>query len=327
MTPDLQAFVCRATGARAITSSQSIQALWGGYGEIRRVHLNGAAWPSAIVKSIRPPAHGRGGGAAQRSHARKLTSYRVELEWYRTYATRIGSAVRMPRLADAATSEHGWWLVLEDLDAAGFAGRPVAPSEAEIEAVLEWLARFHASTLGMSTDGLWPIGTYWHLATRPDELAEITAPRLRNLAGPLSAAIDTAEFRSLVHGDAKVENFCFGEGGRTGQVAALDFQYVGGGCGMKDVAYFLSSCRESDALLRHEASDLDVYFVALRRALRELAAAPGVDDDAVVREWRSLYPLAWADFYRFLAGWAPAYASAHAYGQRAVERSRTKLGI
>jgi hypothetical protein len=70
-------------------------------------------------------------------------------------------------------------------------------------------------------------------------------------------------------------------------VAAVDFQYVGGGCGMKDVAYLLDDDRE-----------LDFYFSELRNRLSE-----DVDADALETEWRELFPVARLDYERFLDGW------------------------
>lgn len=111
---------------------------------------------------------------------------------------------------------------------------------------------------------------------------------MREAAPALDRALRECSFQTLVHGDAKPANFCFSARGRA--VAAVDFQYVGGGCGMKDVVYLLHG--EPDA--RH----LDGYFAALRGAL-----APGIDGDALERQWRALLPTAHADFERFLAGW------------------------
>jgi hypothetical protein len=68
-------------------------------------------------------------------------------------------------------------LVLEDLDAAGFPGRRTAADETRMRACLHWLAHFHATFIGEPPEGLWPTGTYWHLATRPDELEALTMPR------------------------------------------------------------------------------------------------------------------------------------------------------
>ena len=76
-------------------------------------------------------------------------------------------------------------------------------------------------------------------------------------------------------------------------VAAVDFQYVGGGCGIKDVAYLLHGAGGGV-----EERGLATYFTSLRETLAEV-----VDGDALEREWRDLYPLACEDFRRFLAGW------------------------
>ena len=62
---------------------------------------------------------------------------------------------------------------------------------------------------------------------------------LKKAAQGIDKRLQSARFQTLVHGDAKLANFCFSD---VGQVAAVDFQYVGKGCGMKDVAYFISSC-------------------------------------------------------------------------------------
>jgi thiamine kinase-like enzyme len=119
-----------------------------------------------------------------------------------------------------------------------------------------------------------------------------------------------------VHGDAKVANFCFGKN----DVAAVDFQYVGGGCGIKDVAYFLSSCLTDGECEAQAPQHLDTYFAFLRSHLGD-----DVDKDAVVNEWRGLYPAAWADFHRFLAGWAPSHWKIHRYTRQMSERALAEL--
>ena len=118
-----------------------------------------------------------------------------------------------------------------------------------------------------------------------------------------------------MHGDAKVANFCFA----AEDVAAVDFQYVGGGCGVQDVAYFLSSCMDDAECEQHAARHLDTYFELLRARL-----PTRVDGDALEAEWRGLYPAAWADFHRFLVGWAPDHWKIHRY-TRAMTRTALAL--
>jgi len=308
-------WIAAAAGAERARKGERIQSLWGGYGEIVRVHLTGARIragsdrASVIVKRVEPPARSRSDSA---SHRRKVRSYHVETTWYRTLARRCDDACRVPRLLDAKVTGERGLLVLEDLDAAGFAERRRRPTSAELASCLAWLASFHARFLGVAPEGLWKVGTYWHLATRRGELAVIADAALRSAAPTLDRRLRDAAFQTLVHGDPKPANFCFAPGGRA--VAAVDFQYVGGGCGMKDVAYLLAGPDAYDS--QDEERQLDGYFAHLRRAL--VARGAGGDADALEREWRSLYPLACADYYRFLAGWAPGHWRGQTHGQRVV---------
>ena len=79
--------------------------------------------------------------------------------------------------------------------------------------------------LGAEPQGLWPVGTFWHLATRPDELEEMDDLKLKQAAPIIDSKLNNCQFKTIVHGDAKPANFCFGQ--KTNSVAAVDFQYVG----------------------------------------------------------------------------------------------------
>ncbi|MBX3223161.1 MAG: phosphotransferase [Labilithrix sp.] len=306
-------WIAEATGARDVRRGDRIQSLWGGYGELLRVRLVGAEAETAILKWVKPPALKRSpkGASPDASHARKCRSYDVETAWYRDYAARCDDSCRVPARIASRVANGEWLLLLEDLDAAGFPERRRSATGAELDVCLAWLAAFHARFLGVAPAGLWRSGTYWHLATRADELAAIDDDALREAAPELDRRLRSCAYATLVHGDAKLANFCFAR--RGGAVAAVDFQYVGGGTGMKDVAYLLCGHFGDDALERRH---LDGYFRHLRAALA-LRAEP-VDADALVAEWRALYPIACADYYRFLAGWSKAHWRSDAYGQRLV---------
>lgn len=293
--------ICDATGARRATEAGRIQQLWSGYGHISRYRLEGCEIESVVVKHVRPPPQRRGAGSASLSHRRKVRSYRVETAWYRDFAAACDARCRVPACFGVHTTGDEVVMVLEDLDAAGFPRRASRLGWERIEAGLSWLANFHATFLGREPSGLWASGTYWHLQTRPDELEALGDRPLRHAAGAIDRVLRESPFQTLVHGDAKLQNFCFSRGGH--DVAAVDFQYVGGGCGMKDVAYFISSCLSDEACGHYEARVLDAYFGRLKSAVQERGIA--VDPGALEADWRRLYPVAWADFHRFYEGWSP----------------------
>jgi aminoglycoside phosphotransferase (APT) family kinase protein len=303
-----------ATGASRLVSRAVVQSLWSGYGEILRCQLEGAAVPSVVVKHVKWPtqrSHPRSWNT-NLGHERKVNSYIVESAWYREYAERCDAACRVPKCLALETSGDEVFMVLEDLDAAGFGQRCSGVDELQLEACLSWLAAFHATFLGQRSEKLWPIGTYWHLDTRPEELAALKPGRLKTSAAELDRRLNESPFQTLVHGDAKLANFCFSEDGKS--VAAVDFQYVGGGCGMKDLAYFVGSCFDEVQSEEREEELLTRYFQFLHDAL-EGRGTP-VDFSALEADWRALYPVAWTDFYRFLKGWSPGHWKIHRYSER-----------
>jgi hypothetical protein len=50
-----------------------------------------------------------------------------------------------------------------------------------------------------------------------------------------------------------------------------------------------------------------------------------IDAGTVEAEWRELYPFACADFYRFLAGWAPDHFARDRQAQRVLEDVARRL--
>ncbi|WP_439132840.1 phosphotransferase [Polaribacter sp.] len=306
MNNKFQSLILESTGAIAMQEKETIQELWSGYGKIKRIHLEGAAVKSVVVKNVQLPKrnkHPRGWNS-EIGHQRKLKSYEVETAWYQNYSAQ--SSARLPHCYGIEQYHDEVLIILEDLDAAGFPLRKQSVNWQEIKACLEWLAKFHASYLGQTPKGLWEIGTYWHLATRPQELDVLEDRALKEAATAIDAKLNNCEYKTFVHGDAKLANFCFAE---NGQVAGVDFQYVGGGCGMKDVAYFVGSCLNETDCERLETKMLDTYFTKLHQAL-------GSRNDTLEKEWRQLYPVAWADFHRFLKGWSPGHWKINSYSER-----------
>jgi len=314
MNDHFQAITLKATGAKELFEIEVIQDLWSGYGKIVRYGLKGSNIKSVVVKHVRMPEqddHPRGWNTGL-SHQRKLRSYKVEMAWYDQWSIYCDEACRIPGCLALETRGDEVLMVLEDLNETGFPERRTAVSWNEISACLTWLANFHATFMNEQPKDLWKVGTYWHLDTRPDELRALDDSALKKAAVSIDQKLQKSPFQTFVHGDAKLANFCFSRDGKS--VAAVDFQYVGGGCGMKDVAYFIGSCLYEEDCERMEAKLLDFYFQALKMALK-IKQKP-VDADALEKDWRALYPAAWTDFHRFLKGWSPGHWKINSYSER-----------
>ncbi|MDG1122334.1 MAG: aminoglycoside phosphotransferase family protein [Glaciecola sp.] len=327
---------------QAIHKTHTIQRLWSGYGEIAKYQVGKQ---SLIVKHIdlgyankHNIQHPRG-WHSDFGHKRKLSSYRNEMRFYQQLAPLTSSECRVPKLYVSQDESQQLVLVMEDLDAQGFPLRyEDAPILTNIEetsitlaklspvaaSVIKWLANFHAqfmqapSSKPIDISGQWPQGSYWHLATRPDEYAKMPDSPLKKAANNLDQQLRSASFQTLIHGDAKIANFCFSK--KNGEIAAVDFQYCGQGVGIVDVVYFLGSAFSSPVLTKFAPLMLENYFAHIRHSLNDRFEQ--VQLMRLEQEWRALYPVAWADFERFLSGWSPNHYKLHTYS-----RTQTTLAI
>lgn len=310
MNSDFTDYLLKVTKATACEEIEIIQSLWSGYGKISRYRLQNASLHTVVVKFIslnQANEHPRGWNT-ECSHNRKVKSYKVETNWYEKWSQLCTNNCKVPKLYGSFSEGKNQWIVLEDLNV-NFPLRKEQLNFSEVKVCLKWLANFHATFLFHDPKGLWDVGTYWHLKTRPDEFKNIKNQELKSKAPLIDDLLNQCKYQTIVHGDAKLANFCFSKNGKN--VAAVDFQYVGGGCGMKDVAYFLGSCLSNSECKTHQNELLDFYFSELKQSL-ESCTFP-IDFKELEQEWRKMYPIACTDFTRFLLGWMPSHQKINSY--------------
>jgi hypothetical protein len=308
MNPKFKDYFLKVTQSSACTEIEIIQSLWSGYGKISRYQLEHSAVDTVVVKFIalnKANAHPIGWDT-EFAHQRKVRSYKIETHWYKAWNQLCTNNCPVPKFIGSFSEGKDQWIILEDLNE-HYPLRKQQLNLSEVKVCLQWLANFHGAFLGQKPSGLWEIGTYWHLKTRPDEFEKIEHQGLKAKAAVIDEVLNQCKYQTIVHGDAKLANFCFAEDGKT--VAAVDFQYVGGGCGMKDVAYFLGSCLSGSESELYQNELLDFYFSALAAALE----SPNVDFKELETEWRKMYPIACTDFTRFLLGWMPSHQKINKY--------------
>ena len=307
MNPDFKEYLLKVTQSQSCKEIEIIQTLWSGYGKISRYELDNDSSKTVVVKTIlleQVATHPRGWNT-DNSHNRKVKSYEIETNWYEKWNQLCTSNCRTPKFIGSFSLEKDQWIILEDLDV-NFPSRKHHLNVSEVKVCLKWLANFHANFLTQKPIGLWKIGTYWNLETRPDEFEKIENQELKSKAHLIDEILNNCTYKTIVHGDAKVANFCFSQDGK--KVAAVDFQYVGGGCGIKDIAYFLGSCLSSSECETFEKELLDFYFSELEQALDVT-----INFKELEQEWRDLYPVACTDFTRFLLGWMPSHQKVNKY--------------
>ncbi|MGI2258206.1 phosphotransferase [Shewanella sp. GXUN23E] len=310
---------------------ESIQSLWRGYGELFRIRLDGLP---LCVKFI----HTNRSHDSTFDQQRKALSYQVEINWYRQSSARIWlNLPRIPECYDVINTDAGVFILMQDLKSTGYRFQSAYNDIEFAKNTIEWLAIFHACFMldtkmtplpGLSAPlalveaefshwpcGIWRCGSYWHLATRPEEFHR-TQGILKHYAALWDNQLNQARFQTIIHGDAKAENFGINH---ANQVAGVDFQYVGAGCGIRDVSYFLDSILSEQGLQQHASTLVEHYLKVLTAQLRDhfsdeqLAALAG--------EYRQLFAVSWADFQRFLAGWQDPVARISNYSKCQIQQS------
>lgn len=302
-------------GLGHIVSLEVIQPLWSNCGYLVRVYCQSK---SLIIKHIELPKQIKNakGWSSRAAYQRKLRSYHVEMRWYTSFAK--NNIARVPQTLMAIDNSPSLMLVMEDLQSSGFTQTIESAQKVHLQSCLKWLASFHAQHIQNTYKGLWENGTYWHLATRRDELKALDDPALKKMAGTIDSILTRAPFPTLVHGDAKLANFCFTADGKL--AAAVDFQYVGRGCAMKDIVLFMSSAVAPNQCVQMEPWILNQYFSYLKKSLEQFQ--PHLSPADVEAAWRPLFPVAWADFQRFIKGWCPSHWKINDYTE-----SLTKMAL
>ena len=323
MEKHIENLILNSTGASDLYEIEHIQDLWSGYGVIMRYGLKGCDSESIILKHVQFPKNKKQShkGNIDLSHNRKLRSYKVETSWYSKWSSLCDDICHVPKCFAFELHKNEIVIVLEDLISSGYSRKMAYVSMDQIKLCLNWLANFHATYMGKIPQGLWKVGTYWHLDTRPDELKTLDDLELKKGAGKIDKILRNSPFQTFVHGDAKLANFCFSES--ADKVAAVDFQYVGGGCGMKDVAYFIGSCLSEDQCSKFESELLDHYFNTLTKAVK--SKAQDIDVNALESNWRSLYHVAWTDFHRFIKGWIQEHWKSTSYSEQVSKKVLEQL--
>lgn len=210
---------------------KSVCRLWAGMGYIYEVtaRLPSGSKHPFIVKHVTPPSK----NSRSLGDRRKADSYVIEANFYEHVAPSLvddhGLSIPIPYHVERDESSDEVTICMSKLE-----GSPGYVSSADqARAVLTWLATLHAATWGSRVDEYveegWvqPIGSYWHLDTRPDEHDSMPRRgwegRLRLAARAIDERLRRDGMQCCVHGDAKEANILFQGGG----VSMYDFQYCG----------------------------------------------------------------------------------------------------
>ncbi|KZN69314.1 phosphotransferase [Pseudoalteromonas luteoviolacea] len=283
--------------------------LWNGCGTLEKFSVGGQCYVAKVTQVPKDLQHSSI-KQTRFSLNRKVKSYEKEQMFYQYCADALIGVCNVPKMFELYDERGLFVTLLEDYEATGFRNKNSACTE-DILKVIEWLANFHATWLESGQEHSkfkqFGAGNYWHLKTRPDEYKKMSDGLLKQNAHIIDDVLSSTNFKTMIHGDAKLANFAFNSKG----VIGYDFQHVGVGVGLSDVMLLLTTVLDSQGLEARAELMLDAYFRALTTQL--IKNRGKLNGKQVESEWRPLWPIIWADFHRFLAGWKPEHPKINDY--------------
>ncbi len=265
---------------------ENIGAGVGFVGKILRCRLsyqgNDSGQPKSVIVKL-PASH-----PETLQTARRLGLYQREYAFYRQVAPHV--PIRSPALlyGDFDSDSHRFVLVLEDLSAMASADQIVGASPQQAVTAVRAAAQLHArfwnrenqSPVSTFLDASSPqrrplvqaayqaslpaaLDRFGHLFTNP--MRRLAEEYGRRMVGHLDVVATGP--RTFTHGDFRLDNMFFGDGGGSGHdFAAVDWQVCGIDNGLCDVAYFLSSSLVPQVRRQIEREALAEYHQTLLNA-------------------------------------------------------------
>jgi hypothetical protein len=279
LTKALQYEQAIGTGAVSEFECSHLEEGEGLYGQIFRLKLTydppESVGPRTMITKF------SSSNSAMRQRPDTKASYEREVRFYREAAQESPLPVPTCYYADV-DMESGWHvLLLEDLAPAHSGSRSRGCSQIEALIAIHQIARFHAhwwespgldkfkwlsgteipgdAELAHFRQHLWPSFLRKVNTQLPDEVIRI-GEMLGELKGWITRHLFTQKPQTLIHGDYQLENMMFGATEEE-KFFVVDWQFVKRGCGIWDVAYFLS---QSLSLEDRKATEMDLLHEYLR---------------------------------------------------------------
>lgn len=219
--------------------------------------------------------------ATSREFGRQSGYYRNEIRFYEELAPTLSVTLPTPLHAALADDETEFVLLMDDLSPARVVDQLVGCTPDEAALVMEQAARLHSGSWrsrALAQVG-WLQGTAASFAGVTDAFADLTAG-FGATYGDLVPEADVQEAAKLNehldawkavfsdplclwHSDLRADNLLFDARGGEVPVAVLDWQGVGYGCGIIDVAYFLGTSLTTEDRRAHERDLVRLYHETL----------------------------------------------------------------